>query len=140
MNVVTYLMFDNSQCEEAFRFYERCLGGKLEMLVRYGDMPECAGMDEATRKKIAHVRLVMDGSMLMGSDAGDPSQTWEGYKGFFVCINTHDPDQAEKVFNALSEQARNIMMPLAKTSWSEKYGQLMDRYGVEWMVNCEMKA
>lgn len=136
MIVNAYLMFDG-QCEEAFRFYERCLGGKLEMVLRYADMPECVGMDEATGKKIAHVRLAVDGCLLMGSDAGDPTQKWEGHKGFFVCINTKDPAQAEQIFNALSDQARAIMMPLAKTSWSEKYGQLADRYGVEWMVNCD---
>jgi PhnB protein len=76
----------------------------------------------------------------MGSDAGDPQQKFEGYKGFYICINTKDPAQAEKVFNALSEQASRIIMPLAKTSWAEKFGQLADRYGVEWMVNCDTQA
>ncbi|HEY9132242.1 MAG TPA: VOC family protein [Dyella sp.] len=141
MDVTAYLMFDG-RCEEAFQFYERCLGGKIQRLVRYSDMPDCPPeMKQAVGDRIAHVNLKVDGCMLMGSDSGDPQKyPHEGYKGFSVCINSQDVDQAEKVFQALSEQATTITMPLSKTSWSERFGMLVDRYGVEWMVNVDMRG
>jgi hypothetical protein len=33
-----YLMF-NGQCESALKFYERCLGGKILLMMTYGDSP-----------------------------------------------------------------------------------------------------
>ncbi|HEX7815653.1 VOC family protein [Dyella sp.] len=138
MIVNSYVMFDGN-CEEAFQFYARCLDGKIEALIRYADMPECAGIDEINGRRVAHVRLKVGDCLLMGSDVGGP-YTFEGYKGFSICINTADVAQAEKLFDALSEQATAIPMPLAKTSWSERYGQIDDRYGVSWMVNCDTRA
>jgi PhnB protein len=38
MEIHPYLGF-NGQCEAAFKFYEKCLGGKIEFMLTYGDSP-----------------------------------------------------------------------------------------------------
>ena len=49
------------------------------------------------------------------------------------------PDEAERYFNALSQGA-TITMPLSQTFWAIRFGMLVDRFGVSWMVNCEAKG
>ena len=46
MQINPYLFFD-SNCEAAFKFYEKVLGGKIEMMMRNEDAPPDSGMPSA---------------------------------------------------------------------------------------------
>lgn len=85
-----------------------------------------------TRSCIA--RLDVGDAVLMGSDA--PSGRYEEPKGFSVSIQLKDPADAERIFRALAEKG-TVRMPLEKTFWAQRFGMLVDRFGVPWMVNCE---
>ncbi len=135
MKMNPYLGF-NGNCEEAFRFYERCLGGKIAALVTYGDTPMAQQMPDAARKKIAHVRLVVGENVLMGGDS--PPEHFEAAKGMSVTINTDQPAEAERLFRALAEGG-TVRMAIEKTFWAERFGMLVDRFGTPWMINCETK-
>jgi PhnB protein len=89
------------------------------------------------REKILHARLVVSGQDLMGSDA--PRGHYEEPKGFSVSINVKDPADAERIFNALAENG-TVRMPIQQTFWAARFGMLVDRFGVPWMVNCEQAA
>src|SRR6266478_5815099 len=96
MQLNPYLNF-NGQCEEAFKFYERCLGGKIVFTMTYGESPMADKVPADWRKKILHVRLMVGDEVLMGADA--PPEHYEQPKGFSVTLSIDDPADAERIFH-----------------------------------------
>ncbi|HSB98204.1 MAG TPA: VOC family protein [Spongiibacteraceae bacterium] len=133
MQLNPYLIF-NDQCEEAFKFYEKCLGGKIEGTVRGRDTPMADKMPAASLDKIMHMRLVVDGKLLMGSDA--MANGYRAPQGMSVTLSIEDPAEAERVYKALSVGGK-IEMELQETFWAVRFGTFTDRFGIPWMVNCE---
>ena len=136
MKLNAYLNF-NGNCGAAFRFYERCLGGKIEMMMTHGESPMAEQTRPEWRDRIMHTRLVIGDAVLMGSDA--PPEMFQTPQGFSVSISVETPAEAERIFNALSEKA-NVRMPLQQTFWAARFGMLTDQFGIPWMVNCEQPA
>lgn len=132
MQFTPYLNFDGN-CEEAFRFYEKCLGGKIETMTPFGETPACEHVGPEDRDKIMHACLVVGEQRLMGSDC-TTAYPYEGVKGASVAVAVDDPADAERIFNALSEGG-TVTMPLQQTFWAAKFGMLVDRYGVPWLIN-----
>ena len=135
MTTNPYLLF-NGQCEAAFKFYERCFGGKADLL-KHAGTPAEQHVPAEWRDKIMHARLASDGMVLMGSDA--PPERYKAPAGISVSLHTKDPAEAERFFKALSENGR-VTMPLQKTFWSVSFGMLVDQFGIPWMINCEQPA
>jgi PhnB protein len=133
MQLNAYLMF-NGQCEEAFRFYEKCLGGKIVFAITYGESPMAEKTAADWRKKIMHMRLMVGDQALMGSDA--PPDRFQKPQGFSVSIGIDDPAEAERIYKGLSEKGE-IWMALQETFWAQRFGMFVDRYGTPWMINCE---
>ena len=133
MKINTYLNF-NGQCEEAFKFYEKCLDGKIEAMMAHEGTPAEEHVPPEWKKKIIHACLRTDHGVLMGSDA--PPDYFEPPKGFSVALHFATPAEAEKVFYALANDGK-ITMPLAQTFWSVSFGMLVDKYGIPWMIHCE---
>jgi PhnB protein len=131
-----YLIF-NGQCEAAFKFYEKCLGGKIVSMLTHGESPMAQQVSSEWRNKIMHTRLEVGDKVLMGSDA--PPEHYEAPKGFSVSLGVKDPAEAERIFHALAENG-TVQMPIQKTFWSVRFGMLVDRFGIPWMVNCEQPA
>ncbi len=136
MQLNPYLLF-NGQCEAAFRFYEKVLGGKIEAMMTYAGSPMADQMSPEWRNKIMHARLTIGDSMLMGSDP--PPDRYEAVKGFSVTLGIDDPGEAERIFHALSENG-TVQMAIQKTFWAARFGMLVDQFGTPWMVNCEQPA
>jgi PhnB protein len=132
MRLSTHLSFDG-QCEEAFKLYEKCLDGKIEMIMTYQNSPMANEVPAEMRDKVLHASLIIDGQVLMGADA--PPGKFSKPHGFAVAVNVSEPDRAERIFKTLSDKG-NVQMPLQKTFWAEKFGMLIDRYGTPWMINC----
>ena len=136
MELNPYLTF-NGQCEAAFKFYEKCLGGKIEMMMTHGQSPMADQTPADWRDKIMHAQLVVGDAVLMGSDA--PLDRFEEPKGFSVSLTTNDPAEAERLFHALEEGGK-VRMPIQQTFWSPRFGMLVDRFGIPWMINCAQAA
>lgn len=136
MQVNPYLIF-NGQCEEAFLFYHKVLGGKIETMMTHEGSPMAEHTPPELAKKIMHASLWVGDTMLMGSDA--PLKDYKGMHGFSVALALEDPAEAEKIFKALAEGG-TVQMPIQETFWAAKFGMLTDRFGVAWMVNCGSKA
>jgi PhnB protein len=100
MQVNPYLLFDG-RCEEAFRFYEKCLRGKIVAMLTHKGTPAEAHVPAEWRDKILHARLDVGDYMLMGSDA--PPGRFEKPAGFSVSLQVKDPAEADRLFNALAE-------------------------------------
>jgi PhnB protein len=136
MQVTPYLFFAGN-CETAFKFYEKVLGGKILMTMTFGDMPGCAEMPADTKTKVAHTRMQLGDKLLMGSDA--PHGRYEKPAGFHVNIGVNDPAEADRLFAALSEKGA-VTMPIQETFWAARFGMLVDQFGTPWMINCEKVA
>jgi PhnB protein len=131
----SYLLFDG-RCAEAMRFYERVLGGKLEMLMTFGESPVPGMCPAGSEDRVMHARLVVGGRFLMASDvpAGQPSQM----QGFSLSLIYPTPAEARPVFEALAEGGK-VTMPMTATFWSDGFGMLTDRFGTPWMVGGGMR-
>ncbi len=136
MKMNPYLMF-NGECEAAFKFYERCLGGKIETMMTHAEMPAGEAPRPEWRDKIMHASLRVAGTILMGSDA--PPQHYGKPRGFSVNLTIDDPSDAERVFQELSKNG-TVQMPMQKTFWADRFGMLVDQFGIPWMINCEGAA
>jgi PhnB protein len=132
MQLNPYLLF-NGQCETAFKFYEKCLGGKIEAMIPHAGTPAESSVPAEWRDKIMHASMTVDGAVLMASDA--PPEHYQPPKGFSVSINLKDAAEAERIFNALAENG-TVKMPLQQTFWATRFGMLTDRWGIPWMINC----
>jgi PhnB protein len=131
MQVNPYLFFDG-RCEEAFNFYARVLGGKIEAMIKHQGSPAEGSVPPEWGDKIMHAMLRVNDSVLMASDA--PPGHFERPQGFSVSLHFTDVAEAERVFNALAEGGK-VNMPFSETFWAVRFGMLVDRFGIPWMVN-----
>jgi PhnB protein len=131
MQINPYLSF-NGQCEAAFEFYARCFGGTLGEIFRYAGSPMAAQAPPGWEHKVMHGSVTIGGTTLMGADVAD---FYEVPKGFSLSVHIKNTNDAERIFRELSEGG-NVMMPLEKTFWAERFGMVVDRFGVPWMINC----
>jgi PhnB protein len=129
-----YLNFDGN-CAEAFKFYEKALGAKIEAVMTFANSPMAGQIPPSHADKVMHAKLLLDGQVLMGSDAV-PGHPYEGVKGCSLSLNYPTASAAQKAFAALAEGGK-VAMPIDKTFWAAAFGMLTDRFGVPWMVGCE---
>ncbi len=133
MQVTPYLNFDG-QCKDAFKFYERVLGGKIEMMQAHGDSPIKDEVPPDWHDRILHAHLVAEDGELMASDV--PPGSYVKPQGLYVSLNVEDPARAKRIFNELAEGG-TVQMPFEKTFWAAGgFGMAVDRFGTPWMVNC----
>ena len=131
-----YLGFDG-QCAEAMRFYEQALGGKIDMLLTYGESPMAEQVPEAQRQRVMHSALSLPtGGQFFAADKPPGTEgTGPGsFNGIGLTLEYEDVDAGEAAFRALAEGG-TVSMPMAASFWVERFGMLTDRYGVGWMVN-----
>jgi PhnB protein len=121
----------NGQCEAAFRFYERCLGGKITYLLTWGDSPMAKDAPPEWGAKILHASLSVGDMVFAGAD----SLQYERPRGFAVLLGLNDAADAERIFNALAEDG-SVTVPLQETFWALRYGWVTDRFGIPWTINC----
>ncbi len=133
----TYLNF-NGNTEEAFNFYKSVFGGEFIMLQRLKDTPDADKLPEADKDKIMHVALPIGGNILMGTDITSlmPQATFGTNSS--ICISPESEEEATKLFNGLAEGG-HVGMPLEKMFWDSLFGFFTDKFGVQWMVNYELK-
>ena len=136
MQLSPYLLF-NGQCEAAFKFYEKCLGGKIEAIFTFGQSPMAQQVPAEWGSKVMHARMNIDGMILLGCDP--PPDRYQPPQGFSVSLSVKDPAETERIFSEL-EQNGTVQMPIQKTFWSARFGMLVDQFGIPWMVNCEQVA
>eukprot|EP00898_Chlorokybus_atmophyticus_P002356 jgi/Chlat1/3120/Chrsp21S03347 len=136
MKILAYLSF-NGDCEAAFKFYERCLGGKATLMT-HKSAPIDTQVPPEWENKIMHAALMVGNeAVLMGGDP--PPSHYTKPQGFCVNLSVDKAEEAEKLFQALSEGG-TVTMPLAPTFWAQRFGMFTDRFGIPWMINSEAPA
>ncbi len=134
INLNAYLNF-MGDCEEALNFYARIFGGKVTIQNRY-DNPAMKAPKEF-QNKVLHATLEFGKTTIMASDLmpKDPDKTGSGSGDAALSLNVTGPEEGKKVFEQLAEGGQ-IGVRFEKQFWGAWHGNLMDKYGIRWMVNC----
>jgi PhnB protein len=131
------LLSFGGQCEAAFRFYERCLGGKIVTMLTWGNSPMAGNVPPEWQEKVCHVTLTVGGNVVSGCDV--PPAQYERPSGFQILLGTADPEEAERIFQSLARDG-TVKMPMQTTFWAARFGVVIDAFGVPWAINCEHAA
>ncbi|MDF2192726.1 VOC family protein [Paraflavitalea sp. CAU 1676] len=134
-NVDLYLHF-NGNAEKAMNFYKKVFGGEFTMVQRYGDVPGSEKMVAEDKQKLIHIALPLSPNLqLMASDIVTKMESNITFgNNYHICLQAGSEKEADKLFNALSDDGR-IEMPMAKTFWGAYFGMCLDQFGVQWMIN-----
>jgi PhnB protein len=132
MQVNSYLSF-KGQCEAAFTLYARCLGGQLGTIYRYAGTPMADQVPSDWQDKVMHSSLTIGEQVFMGGDVAP--DRYEAPKGFSLSIHIESTTEAERVFHELSQDGK-VVSPLEKTFWAARFGMVIDRFGIPWLINC----
>jgi PhnB protein len=128
MKMHTYVNFAG-QCAEAFRFYEKHLGGTLGMMMTHGQAPDQSNVSPEMKDAVLHARISLAGTELLGADI--PSA--QPMRSAYLSLGVDSDAEAERVFSALSEGGE-VFMPMQETFFASRFAQLRDRFGINWMI------
>lgn len=130
MQLHTYLNYGGN-CEEAFRFYERHLGGKITMLMRHGEQPTPGDVPPEWKDKVLHARMNLGGTELLGADI--PADRFQPMRSAYLSLTLGSIDEAERTYALLSD-AGQVFMPMEETFFANRFAMLRDRFGTSWML------
>ncbi len=128
-----YLAF-NGNCREAMTFYKEALDGELSILT-FGDSP--MEVLPENRDRVMHATLTFGHAIIMAAD-GMPEKKVSFGNSVSLSIAALIVEDGECMFNNLSTGG-TIIMPWEKTFWGAMFGMCKDKFGIDWMVNVELK-
>lgn len=135
MQLITYVTFPGN-CEEALNFYKEALGGEILQVSLMGDGQ--MEVPENLKDKVMHARLQIGDSVLYMSDTFEPASVKQG-NNVSLSLEIEDTGKLETLFNKLSSGG-TMKMPLDDTFWGARFGMFTDKFGIHWMMNCQLKT
>ncbi|TMM58046.1 VOC family protein [Maribacter algarum] len=136
MATVNPYLYFNGNCEEAFKFYEGVFRAEISYIGRYEDVPKKDRhiFQEKDEKKIMHVTLdISEETCLNGADYTEGYEALKGYSNFGLIIHSEGKDEADRLFNELSEGGQKTL-PMHTTFWGSYYGNCVDKFGIMWKI------
>jgi PhnB protein len=128
MNMYTYVNFAG-RCAEAFRFYETHLGGTIRMMMTHNEAPDQRQIDPEWKDAVLHARVSIGGTELMGADIPNAQPMRSAY----LSLSVDSDAEAERIFSALADDGE-VFMAMQETFFATRFGQLRDRFGINWMI------
>jgi PhnB protein len=116
------------KCEEAFRFYEQHLDGKITGVVRHGEQPN-PNIPADWKDKILHARIEIASTMVLGADIPNA----EPMRSAYLSLSVDSEADAERIYRVLSDGGE-IFMKMEKTPFANRFAMLRDRFGASWML------
>ncbi len=125
----------NGNGKEAVQFYVDAFSAELISLQTFGDMPEDPNhpLPSEARDRVMNAQFKVGDTVMMLSDTF-PGMPYNLGNQVSIAIHIDTVEESKKVFEKLSEDGK-VTMPLQETFWSPSYGQVTDKYGVEWQVS-----
>ena len=136
MKLNTYLNYGGN-CQQAFRFYEQYLGGKITMMKTHGEQPTPSDLPEDRKNAILHARIEIGGTELMGSDV--PPERFQPMRSAYLSLTVDSVEEAERIYNLLREGG-DIFMPMEETFFAKRFAMLRDKFGTSWMIMHEREV
>lgn len=128
MKLYTYLNYGGNR-QEAFRFYEHHLGGKITMMMTHGQGPNPNDGPPNWKNAILHARMNIGETELLGADI--PS--YQPMRSAYLTLIVSSIDEAERIYAVLSDGGE-VFMPMNETFFAFRFAQLRDRFGTSWMI------
>jgi PhnB protein len=139
MDVQTTLNF-YGRTEEAVKFYCKTIEAETLFMMRFRDCPDPSLLRPGLDDKIFHATFRIGSTVIMASDCGcekPPPKT--AFAGFALALRVETPEKAERFFAALSDGGQ-VQIPLLKTFFAERYGIVIDRFGIFWKIMVESET
>jgi PhnB protein len=128
MRMNTYVNF-RGKCAEAFHYYETHLGAKVGMMMTHAQLPGPNRVSSEWKDAVLHGRISIDDTELMAADIPDA----EPMRSAYLTLRMDSNPEAERVFAALADGGR-VLMPIEETFFAFRFGQVQDRFGINWMI------
>ena len=130
MKLNTYLNYGGN-CADAFRFYEKNLGGKISSMMTFGEMPDQSNVSPEMKNAVLHANITIGGTNLMASDV--PPDRFQPIRSVYLSLGVDTDAEAERLFKLLSEGGE-VFMPMQETFFATRFAMLRDRFGTSWMI------
>jgi PhnB protein len=130
MKLHTYLNYGGN-CEQAFRFYQQHLGGKITMMMTHGQQPDPSAVSPYWKNAILHARINIGETELMGADV--PPERFQPMRSAYLSLTVNSIEEAERIYALLSDGGQ-IFMPMQETFFAFRFGMLRDNFGTSWMI------
>jgi PhnB protein len=130
VKLYTYLNYGGN-CEQAFRFYEEHLGGKITMMMTHGQQPNAADVSPAWKDAILHARMDIGETELMGADV--PPERFQPMRSAYLSLIAGSIEEAERIYAVLSDGGE-IFMRMGETFFAFRFAMLRDKFGTSWMI------
>jgi PhnB protein len=130
MKIRTYLNYGGN-CEQAFRFYEKHLGGTITMMMTHGQQPDARNVPADQKDAILYAHMTIGDTELMASDV--PPDRFQPMRSVYLSLSLDSIGDAERMY-ALLSQGGETFMPMQETFFAHRFGMLRDRFGTSWMV------
>jgi PhnB protein len=128
MKMTTYVNF-TGRCAEAFTYYQKHLGGEVGIIMTHAQSPDQNHLSPEWKDAVLHGRITIGGTELWAADIPNA----EPMRSAYLTLNLQSDSEAERVFSVLAEGGQ-IFMPLQDTFFASRFGQLRDRFGINWMI------
>ncbi len=130
MKLDVYLNYGGN-CEQAFRFYEQHLGGKITMMMRHGEQPNAGNVPANWRNAVLHARIEFGKTVLMGADI--PPDRFQPMRSAYLTLTADSAEQAELLYALLTDSGQ-IFMKMEETFFASRFAMLRDKFGTSWML------
>ena len=102
---------------------------KVGMMMTHGQSPEQSRVNPEWNNAILHARISIGDTELMAADIPNA----EPMRSAYLTLRQDTEPEAERVFSALSDGGQ-VLMPMQETFFASRFGQVRDRFGINWMI------
>jgi PhnB protein len=117
------------KCAEAFRFYERHLGGTITMMRTHKEQPGQSNVPDNWKDAILHARIEIGNAVLMGADIPNA----EPMRSAYLTLTADSAEDAERLYTLLSDGGQ-VFMKMEQTFFASRFAMLRDKFGTSWML------
>ena len=128
MRLNTYVNF-RGNCAEAVRYYEKHLGAKVGTMMTHGELPDQSRVNPDWKDAVLNASISIGGTELMAADIPNA----EAMRSAYLTLGMDSDNESERVFTALADGGQ-VLMPMQETFFASRFGQVRDRFGMNWMI------
>lgn len=130
MKLLPYLNYGGN-CTEAFHFYEEHLGGNINFMMTFAQMPEPKQVPPGMENAVLHASMALGETVIMASDV--PAERFEPMRSTYLSLSVDSDQEAEHIYK-LFEEGGEIFMPIQETFFATRFAMLRDKFGTSWMI------
>jgi PhnB protein len=127
--MITPCIHFNGNCSEAIAFYKEAFGAEVKEVYLAKDAPDY-NTESLPPDFVMHSEIIICGMNFSLTD-GSETPLSDTHISFLITYDT--ADEVKAAFDKLVVGGE-VVEPLAKVFWSDLYGYIIDKFGVNWQV------